>query len=69
MGLAGFRAAMSAKGQRRRSFIKLSEQPEAVLVEPVEDPERATGKHRCPVCGLRFYGGEDALACCDALRK
>lgn len=40
-----------------------------MLIEKAEREGRIGGKHRCPVCGMRYRKERDASTCCRGIAR
>jgi hypothetical protein len=52
--------------------VLIKDQPSAtfeMLLKKAEQEGRIGGKHRCPICGMRFKKEKDALGCCSGIAR
>ena len=40
-----------------------------MLLKKAQREGRLGGKHRCPVCGMRFKSEREAVACCRGIAR
>ncbi len=40
-----------------------------ILIRKAEKEGRLNGRHRCPICGMRYHGVAEADACCERVRE
>ncbi|MFH1218921.1 MAG: hypothetical protein V1694_00505 [Candidatus Eisenbacteria bacterium] len=59
-------------GYKDESQVLVKDQPSAtfeMLLKKAEQDGRLTGKHRCPVCGMRYKREKEASTCCYGIAK
>jgi hypothetical protein len=52
--------------------VLIRDQPSAtfeMLLKKAEQDGRLSGKHRCPVCGMRYKKEKEASMCCYGIAK
>lgn len=59
-------------GYKDGDQVLVRDQPSAtfeMLLKKAEQDGRLTGKHRCPVCGMRYKREKEASTCCYGIAK
>ena len=40
-----------------------------ILIKKAEKEGRLTGRHKCPICGMRSHTSREAEICCEKVRE
>jgi hypothetical protein len=59
-------------GYKDDNLVLVKDQPSAtfeMLLKRAEQDGRLIGKHRCPICGMRYKKEREASNCCNGISK